>query len=60
MIKKDNIKSFSLGILTYFVVSVILELLNCDSLIVKIIFLLVIALVCFILNSLLKKKDINS
>ena len=59
VLKKDNFKGFLLGIVTYYVASIILSLLNINSNIIKFIILSFILLIYYLFLKLSNKKEIK-
>lgn len=57
MFKRENTKIFLLGFITYFVISVILNLLDVDNLITKSIVFTIIVLIFWLFMILSKKNN---
>lgn len=56
MFEKDTIKGFMGGIITYFVLSIILDLFELDSILVKSIIIVILLIIYFIIQSQKKNK----
>ena len=56
MIKKDMIKGLIFGVLIYFVLSVLLELINVKGIRTKSFIAISIILICLLVNYILSKK----
>ncbi|WP_165442909.1 hypothetical protein [Senegalia massiliensis] len=58
MFKKDTIKNFIIGFITYFVLSIILDLFGVNTTIIKSIIVIIILIIYFIIQS--QKKNNKS
>lgn len=56
MFIRENLKAFFAGIITYFVVSIILELLNIRNLVIEVVIFVIIVLILLIATKKSKKS----